>query len=334
MTVLVAGAGVAGLVTALTLAEAGHSVRIVDKAAGFGPSACSWYAGGMLAPWIEAATQDAVVKRRGVTAIDWWAERVPVTRNGSLVVAPGRDSSELARFARRAEAFEWLDGEAIAALEPDLAGRFSKALFFADEAHLDPRQALVALQARLAVRGVTVEYGADLAAEMKRHGGTVIDCRGMAAKPELPALRGVRGEMLIVRCADISLSRPVRLIHPRFPCYVVPRGDGHFMIGATQYESERRGPVTVRGTVDLLNALYALHPGFAEAEVIETGADLRPAFPDNLPRVVSDGRVIHANGLFRHGFLLSPAVARDVCEVMDGRQAEFSHVPDRQRQSA
>ena len=334
MTILVAGAGVAGLVTALTLVEAGQSVRIVDRSSGFGPEACSWYAGGMLAPWIEAATQEDVVKRRGIPAIDWWAERVPTTRAGSLVVAPGRDGRELSRFARRTEAFDWLDSEGVAALEPDLAGRFSKALFFADEAHLDPREAVVALQARLASRGVRVEYDSDFTPEMKRHEGPVIDCRGMAAQSDLAELRGVRGEMLVVRCNDVSLSRPVRLIHPRFPCYIVPRGDGLFMVGATQYESERRGPVTVRGTVDLLNALYALHPGFAEAEIVETGADLRPAFPDNLPRVIEDGCVIHANGLFRHGFLLSPALAADVRDVVNGQKAEFLHEPDRQRATA
>ncbi len=334
MTILIAGAGVAGLVTALTLAEAGHAVRVIDRSAGFGPAACSWHAGGMLAPWIEAATQDEVVKRRGVPAIGWWADRVPVTRHGSLVVAPGRDDGELSRFARRTEAFEWLDGEELAGLEPDLGDRFSRALFFAAEAHLDPRRAIVALTARLAGRGVAVEYETDLAGEEKRHGGPIVDCRGMAAKSALPDLRGVRGEMLVVRCKEVSLSRPVRLIHPRFPCYVVPRGDGQFMVGATQYESERRGGVTVRGTVDLLNALHALHPAFAEAEIVETGADLRPAFPDNLPRIVRDGRTLHANGLFRHGFLLAPALGADVAAALEGKQAEFLHESDRQRATA
>jgi len=66
--------------------------------------------------------------------------------NGSLVVAHGREAGELAQFGRRTERFEWLDGEGIAALEPDLGGRFGKALFFREEGHLDPRAALAALR--------------------------------------------------------------------------------------------------------------------------------------------------------------------------------------------
>ncbi|RLQ88775.1 FAD-dependent oxidoreductase [Notoacmeibacter ruber] len=334
MTILIAGAGAAGLVTALSLAEAGQAVRVIDRAENFGPETCTWYSGGMLAPWIEAATQEEIVRRRGMPAIDWWAEHASVTHRGSLLVTPDRDTGDLERFARRTEAFEWLDGEGVAELEPDLSGRFSKALFFPKEAHLDPRDAMASLVGRLEALGVAIEYGVDLADERQRHGGMIIDCRGMAAKPELADLRGVRGEMLVVRTNEVSLSRPVRLLHPRFPCYIVPRGDGHFMVGATQYESERRGNATVRGTVDLLNALYALHPAFAEAEIVETGADLRPAFPDNLPRVVRDGRTVHVNGMFRHGFLLSPAVAEDVVRVVEGDEAEFLHETDRQRATA
>ena len=91
--------------------------------------------------------------------------------------------------------------------------------------------------------------------------------------------------MLVVRCRDVTLSRPVRLLHPRFPLYIVPRGEHLFMIGATMIESDDRGRVTARSLVELLNAAYALHPAFAEAEIIEIGCDARPAFPDNLPRI-------------------------------------------------
>ena len=143
----------------------------------------------------------------------------------------------------------------------------------------------------------------------------VVDCRGLAARDALPDLRGVRGEMIVVRSPDVSLARPVRMLHPRLPLYIVPRGDGLFMIGATMIESERRGPVSVRSAVELLNAAYALHPAFGEAEIVELGADLRPAFPDNLPQVRRTGRVLHANGLYRHGFLLAPALARRVADA-------------------
>jgi len=90
-------------------------------------------------------------------------------------------------------------------------------------------------------------------------------------------LRGVRGEMLILRTPDVSLSRPVRLLHPRFPLYAVPRADMQFMIGATMIESQSAGPVTARSMMELLGAAYALHPAFGEAEIVETGVGVRPA---------------------------------------------------------
>ncbi len=122
--------------------------------------------------------------------------------------------------------------------------------------------------------------------------------------------------MIVVRTEEIRLSRPVRLLHPRFPCYVVPRADHRFMIGATMIESDHRGPVTVRSAVELLGAAFALHPAFGEAEIVELGSDVRPAFPDNLPRIVTHGRTAWFNGLFRHGFLLSPAFARKAADTI------------------
>ena len=333
-TIIVIGAGVAGLTSALELADRGLGVEVVERGRALGEGSCSWMAGGMLAPWCERATTEPEVAEWGAPSIDWWAERFPETvRKGSLVVAQPRDLPDLTRFAQRTERFDWLDADGIAELEPDLGGRFRRALFFADEAHLDPRRALAALARRLQDRGVAIRFGVELAPQ-DAPADIVVDCRGLAARDALPDLRGVRGEMVVVRAPDVSLQRPVRLLHPRIPLYIVPRGNGLFMIGATMIESERRGPVSVRSAVELLNAAYALHPAFGEAEIVELGADLRPAFPDNLPDVRRSGHVLHANGLFRHGFLLAPALARRTAEaVLSMLQPETNHadLPQRRR---
>jgi glycine oxidase len=316
LSVTVIGAGVAGLCCALELAERGARVEVVDRGRALGDGACSWQAGGMLAPWCERATTDATVAVMGAPSIDWWMRHFPGTvRKGSLVAAQPRDAADLTRFAQRTERYEWVDAERIAALEPDLAGRFRRALFFPDEAHLDPRLALAALVERLADRGVEIRFGVEVSPE-EAPGDAVVDCRGFAARDALPDLRGVRGEMVVVRCRDVTLARPIRMLHPRIPLYIVPRGDGRFMIGATMVESQQQGPATVRSTVELLNAAYALHPSFGEAEIVELGADLRPTFPDNLPRVERQGRIVRANGLYRHGFLLAPALAREVAGII------------------
>jgi glycine oxidase len=278
----------------------------------------------MLAPWCERAATDEAVARLGAPALDWWLRHFPGTeRHGTLVVAPARDIAELTRFAQRTDNYEWRDEAGIAALEADLAGRFRRALFFPGEAHLEPRRALLALAEALARRGVAIRFGVD------RADGFVIDCRGLAARDVLPDLRGVRGEMAVIRSREVALSRPVRLLHPRIPLYIVPRGAGVFMIGATSIENESRRGVSVRSAVELLNAAYTLHPAFGEAEILELGADLRPAFPDNLPAVRHGPRGLLVNGLYRHGFLLAPAMAQQAADLVESDHADL-----RQRRSA
>ncbi|QDL94266.1 FAD-dependent oxidoreductase (plasmid) [Paroceanicella profunda] len=303
--VTILGAGVAGLTVASEITRRGGAVTLLDRTGPPGPHGCSWWAGGMLAPWCEAESAEEPVLRLGREALDWWDSHAGgVTRAGTLVLALGRDGGELDRFARRSTRHAALDAPGVAALEPDLAGRFRRGLFFAGEGHLAPRAALDALRARLEAAGVRIGQGEDPGP------GPVIDCRGLAARDALPDLRGVKGEMLVLRCPDVSLSRPVRLLHPRIPLYIVPRGDGVYMLGATSIESSERGRITARSMLELLSAAYALHPAFGEAEILEIGVDARPAFPDNLPRLRRRGATLYVNGLYRHGFLLSPAMAR------------------------
>ncbi|WP_158815484.1 FAD-dependent oxidoreductase [Methylocapsa sp. S129] len=333
MRVTVVGAGVVGLTAALELSERGAEVEIVERAAHLGEAACSWCAGGMLAPWCEGESAPAEVVDLGAQALDWWARRVPgVASNGTLVVAAPRDVGEIERFAARTLNHERVDETRIGALEPDLAGRFRKGLFFAREGHLDPRMALGALRDRLAERGVAISFGVDGAAP-SLFAGAVLDCRGFAARDALEELRGVRGEMLILRTKEISLARPIRFLHPRIPLYVVPRADGLFMVGATMIESAERGSVTARSAIELLSAAYALHPAFGEAEIVEMRADVRPAFPDNLPRIVRRGATNYLNGFYRHGFLLSPAFAQKAAATIlrDVRDTNENH---RQRRRA
>jgi len=321
LDVAVVGAGVVGLACATELLSRGVRVAIHERGPRIGAEACSWYAGGMLAPWCEGESAEEPVIRLGQQAADWWERHAGgVVRNGTLVVAPSRDRSELRRFGQRTSHFDEIDGEAIAGLEPDLAGRFSRGLFFAGEGHLDPRKAIAALAERLVANGAVIHFDsavepADLGADI------VLDCRGLAARDVLSELRGVKGEMLLLRSDEIRLSRPVRLLHPRIPLYIVPRADGLFMVGATMIESGERRRISARAMLELLGAAYALHPAFAEAEVVEIGTDARPAFPDNLPRLTRRGRVIHVNGLYRHGFLLSPAMARMAADAVLNPQA-------------
>ncbi|HLV27304.1 MAG TPA: FAD-dependent oxidoreductase [Gemmatimonadales bacterium] len=312
--VTVVGAGVAGLCAASELVARGVDVRVVDRGGGPGPHSCSWWAGGMLAPFCEGESAERTVVDLGQEAASWWTRHgCHVVNNGTLVVALERDQASLAQFARRTSGHRTLNAIELDALEPHLAGRFARALHFEQESHLAPREALAALVESLRSRGVQIETGEWIPGD-----NLTVDCRGYGARADIASLRGVKGEMLVLRCPDVSLRRPVRLLHPRHPLYVVPRGSGVFMLGATQVESGEQGRITARSMLELLSAAYALHPAFAEAEVVEIGTHVRPAYPDNVPRVSRNGKMLHVNGLFRHGFLLAPAMARIAADAITG----------------
>jgi glycine oxidase len=319
-SIAIRGAGVVGLWQALTLARAGHDITLYERSAEPFVDACSPYAGAMLAPRCEEESAEAIVRDLGKRGIALWRESYPGTvANGTLVVALHRDRAELDRFARMTGGYRRLSPAELIRFEPALGDRFAGALYYAEEAHLAPEQALRFLLDAALAQGVAVRLNDD---SLPTDHDLVIDCRGLGAKDDLPTLRGVRGERIVVNSRDVSLTRPLRLLHPRFPLYVVPWGDGVYMIGATVIESEETGPITLRSALDLLSAAYAVDPAFAEAEIVRQGAGARPAFPDNRPRIIVAKGYIYVNGLYRHGFLLAPALAELVASFIDTRATD------------
>ena len=305
--VTIIGAGIAGAWQALLFAQAGHAVTLHERSDAQMTDATSHWAGGMLAPWCEAEASEPVIGRLGIRSLDLWREHFPETPfNGSLVVAHARDRADFERFAKLTTGHRRVDAQALRELEPSLEGRFRDGLFYENEGHVEPRRVLPELHGRITAAGGKIEFDHD--ADADNLDGLVIDCRGLAARDRLPELRGVKGETIVVESSEVELSRPVRLIHPRWPLYVIPRGDGRFMLGATSIEAEDTG-VSVRSALELLGAAYAVHPAFAEARILEFGAGLRPAYSDNLPRIAVEQEKIAVNGLYRHGFLLAPALA-------------------------
>ncbi|MHA1518305.1 MAG: FAD-dependent oxidoreductase, partial [Alphaproteobacteria bacterium] len=305
----------AGLWQALTLARRGHAVVVAERSAKPFTDACSPYAGAMLAPRCEEESAEGVIRVLGERGIALWRAAYPdLMANGSLVVAAPRDRGLLDRYARMTQGSVRLDATGLAQLEPGLAPRFSGALYYAGEAHLNPSAALLFLLGAVRDAGVAVQLG---------QGGIpegvdlVIDCRGLAAKDALPSLRGVRGERILVRAPEIEIQHPMRLLHPRFSLYLVPWGKGLYMVGATAIERDDSGPVTLRSALELLTAAYVLDPAFGEAEILALGTGVRPAFPDNRPRIIPAKGYIYVNGLYRHGFLLAPVMAEMVADYLE-----------------
>jgi glycine oxidase len=307
--VSIIGAGIAGAWHALLFAQAGHAVTLHERSDEALMRATSHWAGGMLAPYCESEISEPVISRLGLASLDLWRRELPdTTFNGSLVVAHARDRADYERFARRTSGHQRLDAAQLAALEPSLEGRFRDGLFYPTEGHVEPRRVLPKLHQRIVEAGGTIQFNSDIARE--NLDGLVIDCRGLEARDVEPELRGVKGEMILVETSEVQLARPVRLMHPRWPLYVIPRENNLFMLGATSLEAEDTG-VSLRAALELLGAAYAVHPAFGEARILEFGSGLRPAYPDNLPRItVAGDDEIRVNGLYRHGFLIAPALAQ------------------------
>ncbi len=327
--IAVVGGGIAGLTAGLAARRAGAALTLYEAEAS--AQGASDVAGAMLAPYaeIEALHPDDIPDARaGLAAWDDLAAGLDdpgcLARTGALLVAHPRDRAELDRMHRRltragcAGEAAWLNGDALGALEPGLAGRFSDALHLPAEGHADARRLLAALRRALEAAGGTVRPvraepmrdGRVMAEDGETRFDAVLDCRGMGARTDLPALRGVRGETLVLRSREVALTRTVRLMHPRWPLYVVPQGDGRFVVGASEVETDDAGPMRARSALELLSAAYAVDPAFGEAEIEALRVGVRPAFPDNRPRLVEDGRVLRLNGFYRHGFLLAPIMAR------------------------
>jgi glycine oxidase len=321
LTATIIGGGIFGLWQAFELARRGHDVSLHEAMSEAHTGGASRVAGAMLAPYCEAEGAQPIVQELGVRGLTLWRDAVPgIVMRGSLVVAASRDQGELTRFARMTECHRTVDAEALAGLEPDLAGRFGRGLFFPDEGHMEPRPILGFLVGEIRRLGGKLHFGSAVPSPVWRaggDGGVVIDCRGLAAREDLPELRGVRGEMAVLRCRDVTLTRAVRLLHPRFALYVVPWSDHRYMIGATVIERDDAGPVTLRSALDLLGTAYALHPGFGEADILELSSGVRPAFPDNVPRIVAAGRRLLVNGAHRHGYLLAPVMAEIAANYLE-----------------
>jgi len=319
--ITILGAGIMGLMAAHALADT-NTITIHDPK-GFPANNASLMAGGMLAPYSEIEHMDMAWVNAGLDGINIWKNinlDTGFTQNGSLLIAHAEDRHILERFKSHLPT-EKQTPQNVQSHEPQLSQHHESALFLSEEAHLDPVKTMHALCTHLE-KHKNVTFKTNIAENDPTQ--LTIDCRGMAT-PDTD-LRGVKGEILIVHNPEFTLKRPVRLMHPRYPLYIVPRENHTFMIGATVIESNDNQTVSLRSSMELMSALYALHPSFAEAEIIELKAGIRPSYPDNLPRIKINNKTIHCNGLFRHGYLLSPVMAECIRDHLNGKTNKHMHL--------
>jgi glycine oxidase len=346
--VIVVGAGIVGLACAWRARQRGLSVLVVD-AAGPGAGASS-VAAGMLAPVTEAEFGEEELLRLNLEALKRWpafAEELGgelhYRASGALVVAADRDDAEELRRLHEFQRSlgldaEWLTPSECRRLEPGLAPRCAGGILAPQDHHVDPASVVralaatgIELMAGDAVRavdehGVRLASGATLAAEQVVIAAGCWSGSGIEGLPELP-VRPVKGQILSLRR---PLDRPLAERVIRTPrCYIVDRGDGRIVVGATVEERGFDTHVTADGVYRLLEAAWEALPDVAELEFEQAKAGLRPGTPDNAPLIgrAEAPNVILATGHHRSGVLHAPITAEAVAELLTGGEPPAAVAP-------
>ena len=364
MRIGIAGAGLAGRLSAFLLSHRGHQVTVFESSPGPNPvrgsiRAAAWTAAGMLSPIAEMEQGGPLVRDLGFRSLTLWGEidqtlrqmplRKPDTQHSgdldvhdefeeiatsplglalqdSLIVCHANDLGAAERILQHMDQdpsrFVSLTGPEVASLAPGLKGTLH-AWRLVGEGHLFPTQAMQSLLC--GARAVDWRWGSQVmrldshqieTADGRQMFDWVIDTRGVGASSDI-SVRGVRGELLVLFAPGFELHRPVRLVHPRWRVYIVPRPGRQIVIGATEIESEDRSPISVQSTLELLSSAFSIFPSLAEARILWTDVNLRPAMMDNLPLIETRPGLTRINGLFRHGWLLAPAVIEQALDHAD-----------------
>ncbi|MCE0723160.1 FAD-dependent oxidoreductase [Legionella resiliens] len=341
----VVGAGIMGCLLALRLQKEGWIVTLFEAETSF--NNCSNAAAGLLAPMSELDKAEQVIFNLGMESVETlWTpilnqlpEPIYFRQKGSLVVHHPQDRAEWQQFSARIvsklsnSCYQLLNEEVLRQFEPELS-QFQRAYYFPREAQLDNQTLLPVLKNHLCEQGVicrdhtfvsAVSPGRVEASKESHQFDFVFDCRGLGAKTSFPHLRGLRGELVWLHAPEVRLQRPVRLLHPRFIIYIAPRPDSHYLIGASELETEDSSPISVRTSLELLTAAYYVHRGFAEARIVKTVTHCRPTLVHHQPRIKYAKQFIAVNGLYRHGYLIAPALVEEILRGLNSNQKDICY---------
>jgi glycine oxidase len=329
----IVGMGIMGRLLALALHNSGWQVTLFDEHQG--DSNCSSAAAGLLTPFSECDKADSVIFQLGQESVkSYWpnilkqlSEPVYFQQAGCIIVHHPQDKSEWQYFSRRINNqlatnnyFQQLSKETLTQLEPEL-DKFETAYYFPDEAQIDCQSVMNALKKELMKQCVEFFFNVKVLSLTSRNIITeekpfefdmVFDCRGLGARTIFTDLRAVRGELIYLYAPNVQLQRPIRFLHPRYSLYIIPRPGNIYIIGSSEIEAEDYSPISVRTSLELMTAAYYLHPGFAEARIIETRTHCRPTLASHLPCINHEEGLIAVNGLYRHGYLIAPALVEEI----------------------
>ena len=334
MNIAIAGVGLVGRVVALNLLAKGHQLTLFDEDSAYGEKSAGVTAAGMLAMFAELETAESIIYEKGCRSTCLWQDLLnqldineSYQQKGTIITAHPQDYGELEHFIetlkfkiKDALEIKSLNKEELYALEPDLE-QHHKAFYIPQEGQVDAQQFMKTSSDYLLthkhvtwhqrVKVEEVKEGALVINGTKKSFDWVFDTRGLGANEVIKELRGVRGEVIWLDAPEVTITRPTRMLHPRYKIYIVPRPNNRYIIGATEIESEDKSDISVRSSLELLSAVYSVHSGFGEARVVKTMTNCRPALKDNLPFIEQGSKLTRINGLYRHGYLLAPAIVEE-----------------------
>lgn len=364
--VLILGGGVIGLSCAWACRQRGHRITVLET--GLCGGQASGAAAGMLAPYSENAEGADAFFRLGLASLrlypDWQREiklasgmDFEYNRSGSLQVV-FHEADLLPLEERLSWQREYgmsgsiVQGEALFALEPQLARNAVAALHIPEESHVYAPDYVRALEAACRAGGVQVydrlesvepaEWSKEAAvrtADGRTFGGDRLVIATGAWSQRFEPLLGVRLPVFPIRgqiCAYAAdPDRPIRHMVFGSQGYVVSKANGTVVCGASEDVAGFDTSVTPRGIGRLLRWSRSLFPFLSEAEPVHTWAGLRPATQDGFPllgRLRGSQRVLAAVGHYRNGILLSPVTGTLIADLLDGAAPETdlgAFAPDR-----
>jgi glycine oxidase len=354
-TVAIIGAGVIGLAIAWRLAARGAQVAVFDK--GAAGSGASHAAAGMLAACAEAEPgEEALVALGRESQARWPAFAAELEQTsgvdvglrpeGTLVVALTADDQarlqhQLVFQHKLGLPLQWISAAETRRREPHLAGKLAGAVFSPEDTQVDNRKLAAALRIAAEAAGAIVNEHRAVDAISSRAGRAdgivladgskvVADVVVLAAgawsrsiagvPPELrPPVRPIKGQMLSLRMDQASPLLSHVVWAPG--AYLVPRRDGHLLVGATVEEKGYDTSLTAGGMLTLLEAAWRAVPAVEELPIDEIWVGHRPGSRDDAP-ILGAGAIdglIYATGHHRNGILLTPITADAIAQlVLDG----------------